>query len=84
MLWSSMHSHMLRYPLMKNWSLVTESKNLLPLITMGFNASTELVAHASSMMVAEIFILSVGCVDWKSKKSVKRKRKRKRCYQEML
>lgn len=31
------------HPLMKNWSLVTESKNLLPLISTGLRACTAAV-----------------------------------------
>lgn len=43
---------------MKNCSFVTESKNLVPLMTIGFNANVELAAQANSKMVAEILILA--------------------------
>lgn len=42
--------------MIKNWSFVTESKNLDPLMTIVFNAKVELEAQAKSNTVAEIFI----------------------------
>lgn len=47
--------HHLSYPLIKNCCLVTESKNLDPLATIGFNAQVKLTAQ-SNKVIAEIFI----------------------------
>lgn len=58
---------------MKNCSLVTESKNLAPLMTIGFNAKLELAAQANSKMVAEILILRAFV---EKGKVVKRNKKR--------
>lgn len=63
------------YPLIKNCSFVTESKNLDPLMTIGFKAKLELAAQANSKMVAEILILRAFMEEGKVVKKNKREKR---------